>query len=68
MLGTIYLYFTGQSAGNFNISTKATAVAKNTYNKYFDLPKISEHVSNHKSDLSNDEFGYFLAGLIEGDG
>lgn len=72
MLGTIYLYYTGQSAGNFNFSTKATAVARNTYNKYFNLPKnkvkISEHVPNPKSDLSDDEFGHFLAGLIEGDG
>lgn len=34
MLGTIYLYNTGQSAGNFSFSTKATAVAKNIYTKY----------------------------------
>ena len=34
-LGTIYLlqyYLPEQSAGNFGFSTKATAVAKNTYN------------------------------------
>lgn len=52
ILGTIYLYYTGQSAGKFNFSTKATAVARNTYNKYFYLPKISEHVPKPNSDLS----------------
>jgi hypothetical protein len=74
-LGTIYLckvkvkvYFTGQSAGNFGFSTKATAVTKNTYNKYFELPKISDHVPIHNSDLNDKDFAYFLAGLIEGDG
>lgn len=66
-LGTIYL-FLGKSARNFGISTTATAVTKNTYNKYTDLPLISEHLPEHKSNLTNDELGYFLAGLIEGDG
>lgn len=70
-LGTIYLlqyYLPGQSAGNFCFSTKATAVAKNTYNKYINLPVISKHVSKHKSNLTLKELGHFLAGLIEGDG
>ena len=70
-LGTIYLlyyYLTGQSAGNFSFNTKATAVVKNTYNKYTNLPTISEHVPKHKSDFSDNEFGHFLAGLIEGNG
>ena len=70
-LGTIYLlqyYLPGQSAGNFCFSTKATAVVKNTYNKYTNLLKISEHVPIHKSDFSDDELGHFLAGLIEGYG
>ena len=70
-LGKIYLfqkYLSGQSAGNFGFSTMATAVTKNTYNKYIDLPKISEHVPIHKNDLNDEELGYFLAGLIEGDG
>ena len=58
----------GQSAGNFSFSTKATAVTKNTYTNYKNLPLISEHVPNHKSNLTDDEFGWFLAGLIEGDG
>lgn len=70
-LGTIYLiknYLSRQSAGNFSFSTIASASIKNTYNKYFDLPKISEHVPLHKSELNDDELGFFLAGLIEGDG
>ncbi len=70
-LGTIYFlqnYLPGQSAGNFGFGLMATADTKNTYNKYTSLPKISQHVPNHKSNLNNDEFGYFLAGLIEGGG
>src|SRR5204862_2245692 len=69
-LGKIYLknIFSGQSAGNFSISTKARASTKNTYNNYTKLPKISEHVTKHKSNLTDLDFGYFLAGLIEGDG
>lgn len=65
-LGTIYL-FKRQSAGNLCFSTKATAATKNTYNSYKKLPPISEHVSK-KEHLTDNEFGYFLAGLIEGDG
>ncbi len=66
-LGTIYL-FKRQSAGNFGFSTKATAATKNTYTNYKNLPIISKHVPNRKSNLTDQEFGYFLAGLIEGDG
>ena len=58
----------GQSAGNFTQSTKATASTKNTYTQYYNLPKISEHVPMHNSNLSDTDLGYFLAGLIEGDG
>lgn len=69
MLGKIYLFFyKGQSAGNFGFSTKATAVTKNTYTSYKNLTLISEHVSKHKSNITNNELGYFLAGLIEGEG
>jgi hypothetical protein len=68
-LGKIYNQLNlGKSAGNFGFSTNATAVTKNTYNKYIELPHISDHVPEHKSNLTNEEFGYFLAGLIEGDG
>ena len=70
-LGKIYFKFTkpGQSAGNFSFSTKATAITKNTYNSYTKLPLISEHVPKHTATpLTETDFGYFLAGLIEGDG
>jgi len=40
---------------------------KNTYTSYSSLPKISEHITFLKQ-LSDEQFGYFLAGLIEGDG
>ena len=65
-LGTIYL-FKRQSAGNLSFSTYATAVTKNTYTSYKNLQLISEHVPN-KNPLTDNDFGYFLAGLIEGDG
>ena len=65
-LGTICL-FKRQSAGNLGFSTKATAVTKNTYTSYINLPFISMHVPK-KVLLTDKEFGYFLAGLIEGDG
>lgn len=58
----------GQSARNFSFSTKAKAVTNNTYNKFTDLPLISRHVFKHKTDLTNNEFADFLAGLIEGNG
>lgn len=58
----------GQSAGNFSFSVKTSVNTKSTYNSYRQLPLISVHVANHKSDLNDEEFGYFLAGLIEGDG
>ena len=70
-LGKIYFKqnkLPGQSAGNFGFSTKATASTNNTYNSYTKLSLISQHVPKHKSNLTDTEFGYFLAGLIEGDG
>lgn len=71
MLGKIYLKnknILEQSAGNFNISTNTTVRAINTYNSYINLPKISEHIPKHKTSFTDQEFGYFLTGLIEGDG
>ena len=65
-LGKIYI-FIWQSAGNFSFSANATAVTKNTYTSYKNLLPISGHVPNKKK-LDDKEFGYFLAGLIEGDG
>jgi len=66
-LGKIYFCRQRKSAGNFNFSTKATASTKNIYTHYTDLPRISEHLSSIKP-YNDHEFGYFLAGLIEGDG
>ena len=71
MLGKIYFLqnkLPEQSAGNFSFSAKTSVYTKNTYNSYKNLPLISVHVAKHKSNLNDEEFGYFLAGLIEGDG
>lgn len=57
-----------QWARNYSFSTKASAVTKNTYTNYKNLPPISKHVPKYKSNLREDDFGWFLAGLIEGDG
>jgi hypothetical protein len=67
IIGSFKTFFE-KSAGNFSFSTNVSTVTKNTYNKFYNLPKISEHVTKHKSDLNDKEFGFFLAGLIEGDG
>jgi hypothetical protein len=68
-LGTIYLNkFLGQSAGNFGFRINTMVNSKNVYNSYINLPLISDHVNKHKSDLSENELGWFLAGLTEGDG
>lgn len=61
-LGTIYkslFYLTGVPAGNFSFSVKATAIAKNIYNKFSNLPLISEHVPDHKANLSDEDFVTF---------
>ena len=64
-----------ESAGNFTICRKATATTiknifnnKSNYTSYKNLPLILEHVPKHNSNLSDTDLGYFLAGLIEGDG
>jgi hypothetical protein len=57
-----------QSAGNFSLVTNTKVVTKNIYTKYSELPLISEHVPTRKNNLKDSDFGYFLAGLIEGDG
>ena len=71
-LGKIYSKNkTGQSAGNFTFSKCASAGLDHTKNTDINLntlPFISEHVPNHKTNLTNNEFGYFLAGLIDGVG
>jgi hypothetical protein len=70
MLGKIYFkqFILRQSAGNFSFNTNATAVIKNIYTSYVNLPLFSEHVPKRKSNITDNDFGYFLAGLIEGDG
>ena len=71
MLGKIYLNqhtLIKQSVGSFSFSSKVTGLIYNTYNKYLNLPLISKNVSKHNSNLTDSNFGYFLAGLIEGDG
>lgn len=71
MLGKIYFKQSNlpeQSAGNFSFSRNVTTYTKGTYNSYTKLSPVSEHVGKHKSNLTDQEFGYFLAGLIEGDG
>lgn len=71
-LGKIYLQnnpnLSRQSAGNFSFSRKVSTITNNTYNNYLNLPLISEHRPIHQSNLNDNQFGYFLAGLIEGDG
>ena len=57
-----------QWARNYSFSTKALAVTKNTYTNYKNLSPISKNVPKNKSNLTDNEFGWFLAGLIEGDG
>jgi LAGLIDADG endonuclease len=55
-----------QSAGNilkFKNGTSET-IRNNTEN----LKKISIHVSDHLKPLNDQQFGYYLAGLIDGDG
>ena len=58
-LGKIYLITPpGQSAGNFKFSTKATAVTKNTYNSYHNLPLSNCSLLNP----------YFVTGFTDGEG
>lgn len=77
-LGTIYSLIVGLSAGNFSQSLKAKAhiytryhnlrAKAHIYTRYQDLPKISDHVQELPNKLSDEELGYFLAGLIEASG
>lgn len=38
------------------------------YNKVFKNKPLSDHLLNNKNPQNNDEFGHYLAGLIDGDG
>ena len=72
-----------QSAGNFRLLPKAMNIPSgnsinfnknflhrtySTYVKYSELPKISVHPPVNHRGLTDLEFGYYLTGLIEGDG
>jgi hypothetical protein len=50
-----------QSAGNSDISDEINNLIQ-------DDDKISDHLIKHNKPETDEEFGYYLAGLIEGDG
>jgi len=58
------------SAGNtFFIESKSSETSKNGVIENTENVKfISIHVPTHKKPLNDDEFGHYLAGLIDGDG
>ena len=56
--GRILFILQSQSAGNLYSSTEVLKVPK----------QISDHRKPHRKYLDNKEFGYYLTGLIEGDG
>lgn len=57
-----------QLADNFSFNTKNWVRTKHTYTKYNNLPLISKNLSPQNWELTDLDFGHFLAGLIEGDG
>lgn len=63
-----YKNLSRKSAGNFSFSRKVSTNTNNVYNSYLNLALVSDHRPKHNSNLNEDQFGYFLAGLIEGDG
>jgi|SRR6267154_616790 hypothetical protein len=50
-----------QSAGNFDISEKINNLIQG-------IDHISDHLIKHNKPETDEEFGYYLAGLIEGNG
>lgn len=62
----------GRSNNVYKINSSIFSNLKNriysTYIKYSELPKISEHPPVNSKELTDLEFGYYLAGLIEGEG
>jgi hypothetical protein len=50
-----------QSAGNSDLSDKIHNLIQENYH-------ISDHLIKHEKPKTDEEFGYYLAGLIEGDG
>ncbi|KAN0004759.1 hypothetical protein ACTFIU_002001 [Dictyostelium citrinum] len=63
----------GQSAGNFK-SLQTTVLDEELNIKSSSetlcekITKISDHIKNHTYPKNDEEFGYYLAGLIDGDG
>lgn len=66
--GTIYSLFGGLSAGNFSESRGPHRVEGAGESSHENLPKISDHVQNLPRNLSDEDLGYFMAGLIEASG
>lgn len=56
------------SAGNFGFNLNTKVTGKNIYSTFKSLPLISSNLANHNTNMTDHEFGEFLAGLIEGDG
>lgn len=59
-----------QSAGNtFVISSGTSETLRNNTEFYFEnIKEISNHVPKHFKPLNEEQFGHYLAGLIDGDG
>jgi len=59
-----------QSAGNtlYTTSGSSETLRNNTEPFTENIKKISEHVPEHVKPLNDEQFGHYLAGLIDGDG
>ena len=59
-----------QSAGNtlYTRSGTSETLRNNTESNIENIRKISEHVPQHSKPLNDEQFGQYLAGLIDGDG
>lgn len=59
-----------RSAGNtLNIKSGTSETLRNNTEFFFEnIKEISEHVPKHFKPLNDEQFGYYLAGLIDGDG
>lgn len=73
VVGKILYLITNKSAGNL---PELSAYKNDSFEETFDFDKtlipseylISDHLIKHIKPLNDTEFGYYLAGLIEGDG